>query len=148
METFDIKLFKVNDRVMQMKNNYDLNVFNGFVGTIKTIYETNGKKFLTVDFDNQVSIVEYDETNVQELELAYATTVHKSQGSEYPIVILVFHRSQSIMLTSKILYTALTRAKQEFYCIGEVEAINKAIHEKNKNKQEYRLSRLSVKIKK
>ena len=147
-EYFFDKLLKRNDRVIQTKNNYDLNVFNGFVGTIVDIYEQDGERFITVDFDNQTSIVEYNETQIPELELAYAMTVHKSQGSEYPIVILPIHKIQSIMLTSKILYTALTRAKREFYCIGEKEAIDKAIHEKNKNKQNYRTSRLSEKIKK
>jgi len=145
--TFIDKTFKVGDRVMQIKNNYDLNVFNGFVGTINSIYEENGEEFLTVDYDNQTSITEYSEKEVNELDLAYASTVHKSQGSEYPIVILIIHNCQSHMLTSKILYTALTRAKVRLYCIGQVDAINKAIHEKNKNKNEYRLSRLAQKIK-
>lgn len=143
--TFIDKTFKVGDRVMQIRNNYDLNVFNGFVGTINSIYEENGEEFLTVDYDNQTSITEYSEKEVNELDLAYASTVHKSQGSEYPIVILIIHNCQSHMLTSKILYTALTRAKVRLYCIGQVDAINKAIHEKNKN--EYRLSRLAQKIK-
>lgn len=147
-EIFIEKKFKIGDRVIQMKNNYDLKVFNGFIGTILNIYEEDGKRFVVVDFDNQTSIVEYNEVQVQELELAYAITVHKSQGSEYPIVIMPIHKSQSLMLTSKILYTALTRAKKEFYCIGEEDAINKAIHEKNKNKRNYRLSRLASKIKK
>ena len=145
--TFIDKTFKVGDRVMQIRNNYDLNVFNGFVGTINSIYEENGEEFLTVDYDNQTSITEYSEKEVNELDLAYASTVHKSQGSEYPIVILIIHNCQSHMLTSKILYTALTRAKVRLYCIGQVDAINKAIHEKNKNKNEYRLSRLAQKIK-
>ena len=141
------KVFKVGDRVMQIRNNYDLKVFNGFVGTINSIYEENGEEFLTVDYDNQTSITEYGEKEVNELDLAYASTVHKSQGSEYPIVILIIHNCQAHMLTSKILYTALTRAKVRIYCIGQVDAINKAIHEKNKNKNEYRLSRLALKIK-
>lgn len=146
-ETFLNKTFKVEDRVIQTKNNYDLKVYNGFIGTITSIYEENNKRFLTVDFDNQTSIIEYNETEVNELDLAYATTVHKAQGSEYPIVILIMNKSQFNMLTSKLLYTAITRAKQEIYCIGDIESLNKAINEKNKNKHEYRISQLAEKIK-
>lgn len=145
-ETFFDKKFKIGDRVIQTRNNYDLEVYNGFIGTINNIYIENGQRFVLVDFDNQTSLIEYNESDVQELELAYSITVHKSQGSEYPIVIMPIHKSQSIMLTSKILYTALTRAKKEFYCVGEIDAINKAIHEKNKNNKDYRTSRLAKKL--
>lgn len=136
------KKFKTGDRVIQTKNNYDLNVFNGFVGTIENIYENHGETFFDVEFDNQPNVVTYSETTIHELDLAYAMTVHKSQGSEYPIVIMPIHLSQSNMLTTKILYTAITRAKKEIYLVGDKKAIDRAIHEKNKNKNEYRISRL------
>ena len=144
--TFNGKQFKENDRVIQTKNNYDLNVYNGFVGTLFSIHEETDGYHFDVDFDNLTSIKEYSEKDIEELELAYAITVHKSQGSEYPIVIMPIHLAQSNMLTSKIFYTALTRAKKKFYCIGEKDAIDKAINEKSKNKSEYRISRLAWKI--
>lgn len=147
-EEFMNKIFKKGDRVIQCVNNYDLEVYNGFIGTISDIItDQNGIRKVLVDFDNLTSLVEYDERQVQELELAYAITVHKSQGSEYPIVIMTMHEVQSAMLMSKVFYTALTRAKKEFYCVGTIKAINKAIHEKNMNKNDYRVSRLAKKIK-
>lgn len=143
---FNGKQFKEGDRVMQIKNNYDLNVYNGFVGNIINIREDEGQYFFDVDFDNLTSFIEYNESVIDELELAYATTVHKSQGSEYKYVIIPIHLAQSNMLTSQIFYTAITRAKVEVYVIGEKEAINKAINSRNKNKNEYRISRLAWKI--
>ena len=143
---FNGKQFKEGDRVMQIKNNYDLNVYNGFVGNIINIREDEGQYFFDVDFDNLTSLIEYNESVIDELELAYATTVHKSQGSEYKYVIIPIHLAQSNMLTSQIFYTAITRAKVEVYVIGEKEAINKAINSRNKNKNEYRISRLAWKI--
>ena len=143
---FNGKQFKEGDRVMQIKNNYDLNVYNGFVGNIINIREDEGQYFFDVDFDNLTSLIEYKESVIDELELAYATTVHKSQGSEYKYVIIPIHLAQSNMLTSQIFYTAITRAIVEVYVFGEKEANNKAINSRNKNKNEYRISRLAWKI--
>ena len=143
---FNEKQFKEDDRVMQTKNNYELNVYNGFVGNIINIREDDGQYFFDVDFDNLTSLVEYNESTIDELDLAYAQTVHKSQGSEYDHVIIPMHLAQSNMLTSQIFYTAITRAKVDVYIIGEKEAINKAINERGKNKSDYRISRLAWKI--
>ena len=116
-------LFRVGDRVMQMKNNYDKNVFNGDVGKITEI-DTEFKT-LTVQFQDREC--EYDRSEMIQLIHAYAVTVHKSQGSEYPCVIMPIVKSQSIMLTRKLLYTAITRAKKMFVLIGQTDAVERAV---------------------
>ena len=124
--------FKVGDKIIQTKNNYDLNVFNGYIGTIIEIDENrvvNGtlKPSITVEYDNMDIPVLYEGENIQQLELAYVLTVHKSQGSEYPYVISPIHNEQNILLNRNLLYTNVTRAKTEFCLIGDENAVNKAI---------------------
>ena len=113
--------FRVGDRVMHNKNNYDLGVFNGDVGKITDIdFENN---VITVEYPGYDEPVRYDRSVFNELELAYATTVHKSQGSEYKAVVIVADRSQYIMLQKQLFYTAVTRAKNLCCVVGSKEAV-------------------------
>jgi exodeoxyribonuclease V alpha subunit len=115
--------FKVGDKVMQTKNNYDKEVFNGDVGFITEI-DANDKT-ITVDYDDNVIV--YDKTDMDELVLAYVSTIHKSQGSEYPIVIIPITRRHSKMLQRNLIYTGITRSKEICILVGEPEMINYAI---------------------
>ncbi len=108
------KTFRINDKVMQLVNNYTKNVFNGDIGIIQH-YDRENKK-VYVSFENNP--IEYDEEELDELKLAYAVTVHKSQGSEYDCVILIMDRTHSFMLTKNLIYTAITRAKKKLIIIG------------------------------
>lgn len=120
-----INVFRVTDKVMQIKNNYTKKVFNGDVGVIINVDKHN--KVLTVKFEDQHEPIEYKDGEIGELILAYACTIHKSQGSEYPIVIMPFTYSFYIMLERNLLYTGLTRAKRKFILIGEKKAVQQAV---------------------
>ena len=113
--------FRIGDRVMQIRNDYDLDVFNGDVGIIEQA--TNVK--ILVNFDGR--LVEYKKKALENLVLAYACTVHKSQGSEYPAVICTILRSQSFMLQRNLLYTALTRARRLAVFITDSYTLKNAI---------------------
>lgn len=114
---------RVRDKVMQLRNNYDKGVFNGDLGRIASIDRDDGK--IRVDFDER--IVEYESDEWDEISLAYATSIHKSQGSEYPVVILPLHTSHYIMLYRSILYTAVTRGKKLVIVVGNRKALAMAI---------------------
>ena len=120
-----INVFRTNDKVMQIKNNYTKKVFNGDVGVITNVDKHN--KVLTVKFEDQPEPIDYKDGEIGELILAYACTIHKSQGSEYPIVIMPFTYSFYIMLERNLLYTGLTRAKRKFILIGEKKAVQQAV---------------------
>ncbi|MEM1348836.1 MAG: AAA family ATPase, partial [Myxococcota bacterium] len=115
--------FKVGDKVMQQRNNYDLDVFNGDTGRITRIDEA--AKSVTVTYDDQ--LVGYEFSQLDELELAYAITVHKSQGSEYPCVVLPVVTQHFIMLQRNLLYTAITRARELVILIGTQRAVGIAV---------------------
>jgi len=133
--------YKENDKVMQIKNNYDKNVFNGDIGQITCINKEDRTVFVKFD-ENQI---EYDFSELDELVHAYATTIHKSQGSEYKIVISPITTSHYIMLKRNLLYTCVTRAKMIFIIIGSVKAIALAVKNndvvKRNTKLELRLSK-------
>lgn len=115
--------YRLNDKVMQIKNNYDKDVFNGDIGYVENYDEANER--LIVNFDgNHVS---YLKQELDELVLAYAITVHKFQGCESPIVVMPIRESQWIMLNRNILYTAVTRAKQIFVLVGSKKAVAIAV---------------------
>jgi len=116
-------IYRLKDKVMQIKNNYDKNVFNGDVGIISRIDLED--KTLTISFDG--NDVEYDVTELDEVTLAYATTVHKSQGSEYKIVVAPFTMQHYMMLQRNLLYTCVTRAKKVFVLVGSIKAIGIAV---------------------
>lgn len=112
---------RVGDRVMCTKNTYDLEVFNGDVGRAVGLKGAD----LVVDFDGRR--VDWPAGLLHQLELAYAITVHKSQGSEYPAVVLALHRSHGLMLQRNLVYTALTRAKRFCCVVGEDRAWERAV---------------------
>ncbi len=115
--------YRLNDKVMQIRNDYDKEVFNGDIGTICKV-DTEERE-LTVDFDGRKVV--YDVTELDELLLAYAVTIHKAQGSEYPIVVMPFTMSHFVMLQRNLLYTGVTRAKKILVLIGEKKAVFYAI---------------------
>ena len=116
-------VFRPGDRVMQMKNNYKKEVFNGDVGYICYLSEEERK--MIVDFSG--SRVEYDGTSLGELSLAYCSTIHKSQGSEYPCVIIPVTMADYYMLQRNLIYTAVTRAKKYCILVGEERALGYAV---------------------
>lgn len=115
--------FKVGDKVMQLRNNYDKEVFNGDIGVVSTIDLEEGYLFVRMD-DREVA---YELPDLDELGLAYAITVHKSQGSEYPVVILPMMTQHYMMLQRNLLYTALTRAKSLLILVGTAKAVGLAV---------------------
>ncbi len=127
--------WSVGDRVMQMKNNYDKNVFNGDVGIIWRITKDNK---ITVFFDDKN--VEYEDDEVDELSLAYASTIHKSQGSEYPAVIVILDTSHYVMLQRNLIYTAITRAKGHVWVLSAPGAFYQAIRNSRSNRRFTRLT--------
>lgn len=127
--------FKVNDKVMQIQNNYDKDVYNGDIGTISSIDFKN--KTIYVLFDGRK--IKYKLEELDELNLAYAMTIHKSQGSEFPIVVLTLTSSYGTMLQKNLLYTAVTRAKKALIIVGEKEAISLAISNNQSQKRNTKL---------
>jgi exodeoxyribonuclease V alpha subunit len=117
------RLFRAGDRVMQMRNNYDKDVFNGDVGRVERVEAEAGE--LLVMFEDRA--VEYDGEESDELALAYAATVHKSQGSEYPAVVIPLHTQHFVMLQRNLLYTAVTRGKRLCVIVGSRKALNLAV---------------------
>ncbi len=115
--------YRIRDKVMQIRNDYDKEVFNGDIGTVRRVDLEDRE--ITVDFDGRE--VAYDVTELDELALAYATTIHKAQGSEYPIVVMPFSMSHFVMLQRNLLYTGVTRAKKILVLIGEKKAVFYAV---------------------
>jgi exodeoxyribonuclease V alpha subunit len=115
--------FRVGDKVLQTRNNYDKDVFNGDIGRIFEINDED--QCLTVEYDGR--LVEYDFDELEELQLAYAMTVHKSQGSEYPAVVVPVHTQHFVMLRRNLLYTAITRGKKLVVLIGTRKALAVAV---------------------
>ena len=115
--------YRQGDRVMQQRNNYDKDVFNGDLGYIREV--DTEERTLKVDFDGKW--VEYDVTELDELTLAYATTIHKAQGSEYPIVVMPVLMTHFVMLQRNLIYTGITRAKKICVLIGAMKALAYAV---------------------
>ena len=131
--------FKINDKVMHLKNNYQKDVYNGDIGTICEIDKKSGQ--LSVDYYGRT--VEYDASDLDEITVAYAISVHKSQGSEYPAVIIPLLTQHYIMLQRNLLYTAMTRGKKLVVLIGTQKALSVAL---NNDKPQQRLSRLAERL--
>lgn len=129
---YSSQTFRVGDKVMHIRNNYQKNVFNGDIGFIQDIHNEK----LTVDYFDH--IVTYEKNELNELTLAYASSVHKSQGSEYKVVIIPLSTSHYIMLQRNLLYTAITRAKQKVIIIGSKKALMTAI-QSNRTQKRYTL---------
>lgn len=115
--------YRQGDRVMQLCNNYAKDVFNGDLGYIREV--DTEERTLKVDFDGKW--IEYDITELDELTLAYATTIHKAQGSEYPIVVMPVLMTHFVMLQRNLIYTGITRAKKICVLIGATKALAYAV---------------------
>lgn len=117
-------VFRVKDKVMQIRNNYDKEVFNGDIGIITTIDMED--RSLKVNFDGRQ--IQYDITELDEIVLAYATTIHKAQGSEYPIVVMPILMNHYVMLQRNLIYTGITRAKKILVMVGTKKALSYAVN--------------------
>jgi exodeoxyribonuclease V alpha subunit len=134
------KIYKLGDKVMQIKNDYDKEVFNGDIGRITRI--DSEEQEVTVDFDGRQ--VEYDFSDLNELVLAYAVSVHKSQGSEYPVVVMPVHISHYMLLQRNLIYTGVTRARKLVIIVGTKKALRIGIRN---NKIRKRFTGLCKKLK-
>ncbi|MBR0458785.1 MAG: ATP-dependent RecD-like DNA helicase [Victivallales bacterium] len=121
--TFGNRSFREGDKVMQTSNNYDKGVFNGEMGIITTIDDTAGEFY--VQFD--VGLIKYQFVEADQLVLAYAVTVHKSQGSEYPVVVMPVLSQHFVMLQKNLIYTGMTRAKKLLIMVGSRRALGIAV---------------------
>ncbi len=132
------RTFRQGDRVLQVRNNYDLDIFNGDVGRVADTTPQG----LVVDFGEGGAGAEVlvSGEDLGDIELAYAISIHKSQGSEYPAVVILLHRSHRIMLRRNLLYTAITRARRFCCLIGEADAIDQAVGQRGGDERFTRLS--------
>lgn len=148
-------IFREGDRVMQIRNNYDIKweklgnrfidgtgVFNGDMGVINKIDDEAQSIIVLFDDDR---LVEYDYSILDEIEPAYAVTIHKSQGSEFPVVVMPVFFGPQVLMTRNLLYTAVTRAKKMVVLVGDEEALLEMV---NNRKENLRYSGLSYKLKK
>ncbi|WPJ94300.1 AAA family ATPase [Coraliomargarita algicola] len=132
--------YRIGDKVIQTRNNYDKNVFNGDTGIIKSI--AADRSGLTIEFDTQV---EYTKGELSEIQHAYAISIHKSQGSEYPVVVIPLLKQHFLLLQRNLVYTGITRARRKVYIVGSLDAYAMAI--KN-NEQQVRRTHLQTRLRK
>lgn len=140
------KIFRVGDRVIQMANNYELDVFNGDIGQIIGIQKTGRRSDgvrIKVAFDGDQT-VEYGQTDARQLSLAYAISVHKSQGSEFPVVIFVPTTQHYTMLRKTLIYTAVTRARKICALIGQERAARIAVGKSDRSRVTGLARRLAI----
>jgi exodeoxyribonuclease V alpha subunit len=125
----ELRGFRVGDRVIQMVNNYDKEIFNGDIGKITSINKNDGEVIVLFPDDSNENgrPVELDESDLTDLSLAYSLSIHKSQGSEFPVIIIPVSMSQYIMLQRNLLYTGVTRGKKLVVLVGEEDAIKTAV---------------------
>lgn len=121
------RVFRVGDRVMQTRNNYDKNIFNGTGASIESIRDVEGDKVITITTDDGEKI-DYEPSELSQLMHAYAITIHKSQGSEYPAVVIPLTTASWVMLKRNLLYTAITRAKHLVVLMGDQRALTRAVN--------------------
>lgn len=133
------RVFRERDRVLQLRNNYDKGVFNGSIGTILAI--DSDKARLSVAFEE--TRADYDLSELDELALGYAISVHKSQGSQYPAVVMPIHPSHYLMLRRNLLYTAITRAERVCVLVGTKNALQQAVRNQD---ERLRFSRLAARL--
>jgi exodeoxyribonuclease V alpha subunit len=120
---------------MQIRNNYDKEVFNGDIGTVTSVNYYDRE--LTVTFDGREVV--YDATELDELVLAYATTIHKAQGSEYPVVVMPVLMTHYVMLQRNLIYTGITRAKKGLILVGTKKALGVAVRTMTVSKRNTKL---------
>ncbi len=121
--TVGSRVFRHGDKVMQLRNNYELDVFNGDVGRIVSLDVE--ERELTVDFSGRAIV--YQSEDLEDLNVAYACTIHKAQGSEYPAVVVVLHDQHHLMLQRNLLYTAVTRGRRLVVLVGSKRALSRAV---------------------
>lgn len=140
--------FRVGDKVMQLRNDYNKNVFNGDVGVVASIGEEDDALSLVVRYDGDGEAdareVKYDGRALDELTLAYACTVHKSQGSEYPAVVIPLLTSHFVMLSKNLVYTAVTRGKRLVVLVADPRALHLALSAERR--EEARQTKLALRI--
>jgi exodeoxyribonuclease V alpha subunit len=143
----DLTTMTVGDKVIQTKNLYRDgldNIFNGLLGEVLWINRKGKKPTIAIKFEGITNPVIYDIDEIKEyVMLSYSLTIHKSQGSEFPVIIIPIHHCQDIMLNRNLFYTAITRARKEVYIVGDENAINKAIHTRGENRYSLLAEKLS-----
>ncbi len=130
--------YRIGDKVIQTRNNYDKNVFNGDTGIIKAI--AADRSTITIEFDTSV---EYTKGELSEIQHAYAISIHKSQGSEYPVVVIPLLKQHFLLLQRNLVYTGITRARQKVYIVGSLDAYAMAIRN---NEQQVRMTHLRTRL--
>lgn len=131
--------YRIGDKVIQTRNNYDKAIFNGDTGIIQSIAADSSG--LTVDFSGEA--IEFTKGELSEIQLAYAISIHKSQGSEYPVVVIPLLKQHFMMLQRNLVYTGITRARSKVYLVGSIDAYSMAV--KN-NKTEIRRTHLQARL--
>ena len=121
-------IYREEDKVLQLTNMPDENVYNGDIGIIKEI-KTSPKKEIIIDFDG--NIVKYTPSNFANFRLAYAISIHKAQGSEFDVVVIPIVKNFNKMLYRKLIYTGITRSKKKLYLIGDLASLNYAVSNDN-----------------
>lgn len=116
-------VFRVGDKLIQLRNNYDKGIFNGDLGTVMAVAPESGQ--LEADFDGERHL--FDRSDMSDLGLAYAISIHKSQGSEYPVVIIPLLKAHFMMLQRNLLYTAVTRGRKKVLIVGDPTAYAMAV---------------------
>lgn len=133
------RLLRIGDKVMQVRNDYDRDVFNGDLGRVAVINEAD--KQVSIRFDER--LVDYAFADLDELQLAYATSIHKSQGSEYPAVVIPVHTQHYVMLRRNLLYTAITRGRRLVVLVGTTKALRLSV---DNDRVESRFTRLAERL--
>jgi exodeoxyribonuclease V alpha subunit len=131
------RTFRLGDKVMQLRNNYDKDVFNGDIGRVTGI--DKGERKLTITFEGRAIV--FSENDLDELTLAYATSIHKSQGSEYTAVVVLMLTQHFVMLSRNLLYTAVTRGKRLVVLVSDPRAMSLALAEVRKEQRRTHLAR-------
>jgi exodeoxyribonuclease V alpha subunit len=129
--------FRVGDKVMQIRNNYDKDVYNGDIGRVAFVDAANRE--LSIRFDDRM--VPYEAEELDEVVMAYAISIHKSQGSEYPAVVIPIMTQHYVMLQRNLIYTAVTRGKNLVVLVGESKALAMAVRNNRMQKRHTWLDR-------
>lgn len=139
------QVFRVGDKVLQLVNSPENNVFNGDIGQITAIETKKGAKGVTITIDFDGNEVNYHRMEWNQIQLAYAISIHKSQGSQFKMVLMPVVRQFSRMLQRNLVYTAITRAADKLVLLGEAQAMALAVHNVGTNRQTTLLNRLREK---
>ncbi len=138
--------FRVGDKVMQLRNDYDRNVWNGDVGVVAGVDTEEEELVVRFEDAGETREVVYDGSALDELALAYACTIHKSQGSEYPAIVLPLLTTHFVMLSKNLLYTAVTRGKRLVVLVADPKALRLALAPTDPNRREERRTKLAMRV--